>query len=258
MVTSIIEQTSTTVNPSIGSEIVYRAPVTGKICQATILHVGDTMLKVQGPDFNGDPRWIEVSDIVSYVWPGPVIPGVARQVEPITVNGKVIQEPRSTPPQMSIQAAQGDFLRSQVKLLPARVETPKSRDAGGSPIRATEGSEAAPRSLILMPDLAADPRFTYNVARARLNELYREWQDEREYVGMVRSAFNCPATAKQQTRLQRYEARYRAQLAVVAAAKSKLTAAHLAWLQEEAHRLAASDLYRLTSDDEAYLQSEVL
>ncbi len=107
---------------------------------------------------------------------------------------------------------------------------------------------AARESLLLMPPMDADPRFAYNVARARLNELYNEWQDEREWHGATMNA-GFGSTPDQRDRLARYEHRYRQQLQTVAQAKSKLTPAHLAWYQEEAHRLAASSFYRISADE---------
>ncbi len=99
-----------------------------------------------------------------------------------------------------------------------------------------------------MPPMDSDPRFAYNVARTHLNELYNEWMDERDYHGLVLSTWHSD-TPEQRDRLARYEARYRAQLTIVAAAKSQLTAAHLAFYQEEAHRLAAASFTHIRTDE---------
>ncbi len=204
MVSTIVEQPQTAVQTP-RQEVVYRAPVTGKICRAVVLHAGDTMLKVQGADYGGDPRWIGRDDVISYVAPNyptdaPPTPQAVAQ----------------TAPEMPILPGPRVF---------------------------------APENFIILPPMEADPRFAYNVARARLNELYNEWQDEREYHGMVLATFHSD-TAEQRARLSRYEARYRQQLVTVAQAKSRLTPAHLAWYQEEAHRLAAASFFHITADEQ--------
>ncbi len=176
-------------------EVLYRASITGKVCRAVVLHEGDTMLKVQGSDFNSDPRWIGKDDVISYV----LTPQVTSASQPET----------------AIEAGTRDFV---------------------------------PESLVIMPPMESDPRFAYNVERAKLNELYNEWMSEREYHGMVLATWHTD-TPEQRDRLARYEHRYRQQLQVVAQAKSKLSSAHLAWYQEETHRLAASSFYRITADE---------
>ncbi len=43
MVSTIVHQPPTTVQTG-RPEVLYRAPVTGRICRATVVHEGDTML----------------------------------------------------------------------------------------------------------------------------------------------------------------------------------------------------------------------
>ncbi len=175
-------------------ELIYRKPIVGGLVRATVLRDDGDTLKVQTDEYPY-PRYIHISDVVSYV---------------LATDAPAVEAPPS----------------------------PKTAPS----------CDFAPETPVIMPPMDADPRFAYNVERAKLNELYSEWMSEREWRGDVLNA-GFSDTPTQRDRLARYEARYRAQLAVVAAAKSKLTPAHLAWYQEEAHRLAAASFYRIHADE---------
>ncbi len=279
-------------------EVIYRAPVTGKVCRATILSEGETMLKVQGADFGGDVRWIGKDDVLSYVLTtdapaveAPPSPKTAPSCDfapeaPVSAhNGKetgfvYIIELDAPLGSAKHQARYyvGWALSIEARLAEHRsgngaamLRAANERGIGYRIVASFPGSRdderkikrqkntprivrklTAPRPAlppVIMPDMSADSRFAYNVERAHLNELYNEWQDERDYHGMVLSVWHTD-TPDQRDRLARYEHRYRQQLAIVAQAKSKLSPAHLAWYQEESHRLAAASFYRITADEQ--------
>ncbi len=257
MVDIRLNQTMPAVKVDTPQEVVYRASVTGKVCRATIVKDnGGDYVHVQGADYQGDVRLIGRDDIISYI--APDFPTSAPATSPVHFPGGLtdIQAQRIagilTYGYVSTAGAVYSWLRTFDAPPAPQVSAPAAPQTA---IEATprdfvpEAPTPAPaQPLILMPDMSADPRFAYNVARARLNELYNEWQDERDYHGMVLRAWHSD-TPDQRARLERYEARYRQQLQTVAQAKSKLTPAHLVWYQEETHRLAASSFYRITADE---------
>ncbi len=239
-------------------EVVYRASVTGKVCRATIVKDnGGDYVHVQGADYQGDVRLIGRDDIISYI--APDFPTSAPATSPVHFPGGLtdIQAQRIagilTYGYVSTAGAVYSWLRTFDAPPAPQVSAPAAPQTA---IEATprdfvpEAPTPAPaQPLILMPPMDADPRFRYNVERAKLNELYQEWMSERDYHGLVLRAWHTD-TPDQRDRLARYEARYRQQLAIVAQAKSKLSSAHLAWYQEEAHRLAASSFFRITADEQ--------
>jgi predicted GIY-YIG superfamily endonuclease len=87
MLTNTVQNPAPIVNPDCRPEVIYRAPITGRICRAFVIKEYIETLKVQGEDYRGDPRIIRRDDVLMWIQPDPptptppAAPAVVPQVE---------------------------------------------------------------------------------------------------------------------------------------------------------------------------------